>query len=167
VDAAGVTPVGSSCQPLSPSPLSVPLDAVGNGQLSADAVTTDKIADGTIARLHHFTGALESVGAPRLRLTERRPAWCRTRACIVRQRRLCQRLRVSSTFDQQPIRRTVGRRIPRDGRPMTDADREAMTRNARYTTRAPKGVFIYYSAEEMEAGRLRWTVDAVLARQEP
>ena len=50
---------------------------------------------------------------------------------------------------------------------MTDADREAMVRNSRYLTRAPKGVFIYYSAEEMEADRLRWTVDAVLARQEP
>jgi hypothetical protein len=50
---------------------------------------------------------------------------------------------------------------------MTDADREAMTRNAQYTTRAPKGVFIYYSAEEMEADRLRWTVDAVVARQKP
>ena len=49
---------------------------------------------------------------------------------------------------------------------MTDADREAMTRNAGYTTRAPKGVFIYYSAEEMEADRLRWTVDAMLARHD-
>jgi len=86
---------------------------------------------------------------------------------IVRQRSLCQGSRVSSTFDQQPIQRTVGRRVSRDGRPMTDADREAMTRNARYTTRAPRGVFIYYSAEEMEADRLRWTVDGVLARQGP
>jgi hypothetical protein len=85
----------------------------------------------------------------------------------VRRWRLCQTSRVSSTFDQQPIRRTVGRRIPRDGRPLTDADREAMTRNAGYITRAPKGVFIYYSAEEMNADRLRWTVDAMLARQEP
>lgn len=86
---------------------------------------------------------------------------------IVRRRRLCQTSHVSSTLDQQPIRRTVGRRIPRDGRLMTDVDREAMVRNSRYVTRAPKGVFVYYSAEEMEADRLRWTVDAMLARQEP
>jgi hypothetical protein len=36
---------------------------------------------------------------------------------------------------------------------------------ARYRTRAPKGVFIYYSAEEMDRDRLRWTVDAVVERQ--
>jgi hypothetical protein len=39
-----------------------------------------------------------------------------------------------------------------------------MTQQAQYRTRAPKGVFIYYSAEEMEADRLRWTVDAMVAR---
>jgi hypothetical protein len=50
---------------------------------------------------------------------------------------------------------------------MTDTDREAMTRNARYITRAPKGVFIYHSAEEMDADRIRWTVEAVVARQRP
>jgi hypothetical protein len=74
---------------------------------------------------------------------------------------------VSSTFDQQPIQRTVGRRLARDGRRMTDADREAMSRNAHYVTRAPKGVFIYHSAEQMDADRVRWTVEAVVARQRP
>jgi len=73
---------------------------------------------------------------------------------------------MSSTADQQPIQRTVGRRIARDGQPLTDADREAMARNARYVTRAPKGVFIYCSAEDMDADRLRWTVEAVVARQQ-
>jgi hypothetical protein len=39
-----------------------------------------------------------------------------------------------------------------------------MTRQAQYRTRAPKGVFIYHSAEEMEADRLRWTVDAMIEK---
>lgn len=43
-------------------------------------------------------------------------------------------------------------------------DREAMTRMAQYRTRAPKGVFIYFSHDEMEAGRLRWRVEAMVAR---
>jgi hypothetical protein len=72
---------------------------------------------------------------------------------------------VSTTLDQQPIRRTVGRRRPREGRPLTSADREASARQARYRTRAPKGIFIYYSAAEMDADRLRWTVDAMVERQ--
>jgi len=71
---------------------------------------------------------------------------------------------VSSTYDQQPIRRTVGKRTTRDGRPLTRADRAALGHQAQYRTRVPKGVFIYYSAEEMEADRLRWTVDAVVEK---
>jgi hypothetical protein len=71
---------------------------------------------------------------------------------------------MSSTVDQQPIRRTVGRRRPRDGQPLTAADRAALAEQARYRTRAPKGVFIYYSAQEMDADRLRWTVDAVVEK---
>lgn len=71
---------------------------------------------------------------------------------------------MSSVHDQQPIQRVVGRRRDRDGRPLTAEDRAAMTRLAQYRTRAPKGVFIYYSAEDMEADRLRWTVDAVLEK---
>jgi hypothetical protein len=71
---------------------------------------------------------------------------------------------MSSTVDQQPIRRTIGRRQSRDGRPLTTADRAALASLARYRTRAPKGVFIYYSAEEMDADRLRWTVDAMIEK---
>lgn len=69
-----------------------------------------------------------------------------------------------STHDQQPLGRTIGRRESRDGRPLTPADRAALARNARYRTRAPKGVYIYYSAADMDADRLRWTVDAVVAK---
>jgi hypothetical protein len=72
---------------------------------------------------------------------------------------------MSSTVDQQPIQRTVGRRQARDGRPLTAADRAAMTASARHFTRAPKGIFRYRSAEEMHADRQRWTVEAVVARQ--
>ncbi len=72
---------------------------------------------------------------------------------------------MSSTVDQQPIQRTVGRRKARDGHPLTAADRAAMTSSARYFTRAPKGIFFYRSAEEMHADRQRWIVDAVVERQ--
>jgi hypothetical protein len=71
----------------------------------------------------------------------------------------------TSDPNQQPIGRTVGRRIQRTGGVPTAADREALASMARYRTRAPKGVFIYYSAEEMDRDRLRWTVDAVVERQ--
>ena len=54
---------------------------------------------------------------------------------------------MSSTHDQQPIQRTVGRRQPRDGQPLSDADRAAMTQNAQYRTRAPK--------DQMDAAVLR------------
>lgn len=71
---------------------------------------------------------------------------------------------MSSTHDQQPIQRTVGQRMSRDGQPMTATDRAHMSRHAQYRTRAPKGVFIYHSAEEMDADRRRWTVDAIVER---
>jgi hypothetical protein len=71
---------------------------------------------------------------------------------------------MSSPINQQPIRRTIGRRKSREGQPLTPADRAALAAQARYRTRAPKGVFIYYSAEDMEADRLRWTVDAVVEK---
>jgi hypothetical protein len=74
---------------------------------------------------------------------------------------------MSSTHDQQPVQRTVGRRQARDGQPMSDVDRAAMTRNAQYRTRAPKGVFRYNSHDEMAADRLRWTVDLMLERSRP
>ena len=66
--------------------------------------------------------------------------------------------------DQQPIQRTIGRRQPRNGRALTAADRAAMTRQAQYRTRAPKGVWFYATAEEMEADRQRWTVAAMVER---
>lgn len=66
--------------------------------------------------------------------------------------------------DQQPIQRTVGRRQPRDGRPLSTADRAAMTRNARYRTAAPKGVFRYASHEDMAADRQKWLVDLMAKR---
>jgi hypothetical protein len=71
---------------------------------------------------------------------------------------------MTSTINQQPIRRTIGLRQSRDGQPLTAADRAAFAALARYRTRAPKGVFIYYSAEAMDADRLRWTVDAVVEK---
>ncbi len=77
---------------------------------------------------------------------------------------------MSSTPDQQPIQRTVGKRMSREGQPLTDparaADRAAMTRNARYRTRAPKGVFFYASHEEMAADRLQWTIDLIAERDQ-
>jgi DNA-binding response OmpR family regulator len=72
---------------------------------------------------------------------------------------------MSHPHDQQPILRTVGRRASRDGQPLTPADRALLTQLAQYRTRAPKGVFIYYSAEEMDRDRLSWTVDAIVERQ--
>lgn len=72
---------------------------------------------------------------------------------------------MSSTVNQQPIQRTVGRRQARDGMPLSAADRAAMTTSAAYRTRAPKGIFRYRSAEEMNADRQRWIVDAVVDRQ--
>ena len=43
------------------------------------------------------------------------------------------------------------------------ASREALAQMARYTTRAPKGVFLYRSHDEANADRERWTVDAIVA----
>ena len=69
---------------------------------------------------------------------------------------------MSSTTDQQPLQRVVGRRQSRDGRALTADDRARMTQMAQYRTRAPKGVFIYDSHEAMEADRLRWIVEAMV-----
>ncbi len=71
---------------------------------------------------------------------------------------------MNTRTDQQPISRTVGRRKSREGRPLTPTDRAAMTGMAQYVTRAPKGVYRYRSQAEMDADRLRWTIDAVVAR---
>ena len=48
VTGIGIAPIGNVCQPLPPSPLGVPLGGIGNDQLAADAVTTDKILDGAV-----------------------------------------------------------------------------------------------------------------------
>lgn len=67
--------------------------------------------------------------------------------------------------DQQPIQRIVGKRVtPPVGTLPSPAARAAMTANALYVTRAPKGIFFYKSHEEMIQDRERWTVDAVVAR---
>jgi hypothetical protein len=69
---------------------------------------------------------------------------------------------MSSTTDQQPLQRIVGRRQSRDGLPLTPDDRARMTQMAQYRTRAPKGVFTYHSHAAMEADRLRWIVEAMV-----
>ena len=71
---------------------------------------------------------------------------------------------MSSRIDQQPISRTIGKRREREGQPMSADDRARMDAMAQYRTRVPKGVFFYASHEEMEADRVRWIVDAMLAK---
>jgi hypothetical protein len=66
--------------------------------------------------------------------------------------------------DQQPTIRVVGRRRNPDGVPPDAAARTAMADAAQYRTRAPKGIYIYDSHEQMTADRLRWTVAAVVER---
>ena len=61
--------------------------------------------------------------------------------------------------------RIVGRRAsPPVGEPPSPEARRALTALAQYRTRAPKGIFIYRSHDEMEADRLRWTVEAMVER---
>ena len=68
--------------------------------------------------------------------------------------------------DQQPIQRTVGKRVPPPPGVLPSPEaRAAMTANARYMTRAPKGIFFYTNHDEMTRDRERWTIDAVVARQ--
>ena len=50
------------------------------------------------------------------------------------------------------------------GEPPPPAVREALASLVAYRTRAPKGVFIYSSHAEMDADRLRWTVEAMVER---
>jgi hypothetical protein len=56
------------------------------------------------------------------------------------------------------------RRPPPLGEPPSARAREALASMVRYRTRAPKGVFLYASHAEMDADRLRWTVDAMVER---
>jgi hypothetical protein len=68
--------------------------------------------------------------------------------------------------DQQPIQRVVGKRTPPPAGALPSvAARAAMTANARYRTRAPKGIFFYENHEQMIRDRDRWTVEAIVAEQ--
>jgi hypothetical protein len=59
----------------------------------------------------------------------------------------------------------IGRRRPRPlGEPPSARDRESLATMAHHVTRAPKGVFLYASHAEMDADRLRWTVEAIVER---
>jgi hypothetical protein len=68
--------------------------------------------------------------------------------------------------DQQPIGRVVGKRVaaPPGALPGATA-RSAMDANARYRTRAPKGLFFYESHQQMANDRERWTVEAIVQKQ--
>ena len=68
--------------------------------------------------------------------------------------------------DQQPIARTVGRRVPPPiGVPPTVEARAAWISLAAYRTGVPKGVFVYSSHAEMTSDRERWLVDAMVDRK--
>ena len=59
----------------------------------------------------------------------------------------------------------MGRRSPPPvGVPPTAEARAAWNAMAAYRTRAPKGVFVYHSHEEMAGDRERWTVEAIVER---
>jgi hypothetical protein len=61
--------------------------------------------------------------------------------------------------------RVVGRRSrPPLGEPPSDEAQQAHASLLQYRTRAPKGIFRYRNHEEMEADRLRWTVEAMVER---
>ena len=61
--------------------------------------------------------------------------------------------------------RIVGRRVaPAPGQPPSTAARRALDSMLQYRTRAPKGVFVYRSHEEMNEDRMRWTVEAIVER---
>jgi hypothetical protein len=64
--------------------------------------------------------------------------------------------------------RVVGRRRqPPIGQPPSPEARAAMAANARYRTRAPKGVYRYRSHEEANADRASWLIEAmVVVRRE-
>jgi hypothetical protein len=59
----------------------------------------------------------------------------------------------------------VGKRSPPPrGEPPSARSREALAAMAHYRTRAPKGIFVYRNHAEMDADRLRWTVEAMVER---
>ena len=67
---------------------------------------------------------------------------------------------------QQPIARTVGRRVPAPpGAPQSAEERAAWNAMAAYRTRVPKGVYSYYSHDEMIRDRDNWVAAGVAARR--
>ncbi|MBI3371895.1 MAG: hypothetical protein HY017_09100 [Betaproteobacteria bacterium] len=70
----------------------------------------------------------------------------------------------TDTLDQQPIARTVGRRLTLPvGRPPSAAARAALAAMAAKLTRTPKGVIRYANHDDMIRDRERWTVEAMVA----
>jgi hypothetical protein len=70
----------------------------------------------------------------------------------------------TAAFDQQPIARVVGRRKPPPvGCPPSPEARAAWNAMAGYLTRAPKGVFVYRSHNDMARDRERWVAEAMAA----
>jgi len=71
----------------------------------------------------------------------------------------------STPGDQQPVAKTVGRRIPPPiGAPPTAEARAAWSDMAAFRTRVPKGVFTYDSHDAMTRDRDRWEAEAVARR---
>ena len=62
--------------------------------------------------------------------------------------------------------RVVGRRTPPPaGEPPSPEARAALATLVQRRTCAPKGIFFYRSHEEMNADRLRWTVQAIVEHE--
>ncbi len=72
---------------------------------------------------------------------------------------------VRDDANDEEFARVVGKRVHPPGPPSREV-RDALTAMAQYRTRAPKGVFRYASHEEANADRLKWTVDAMKAKDE-
>ena len=69
----------------------------------------------------------------------------------------------SDFFEQQPIGRTVGHRVPpKAGVPPSSEARAALDSWAKRLTRVPKGVYRYSSHADMERDRDRWQTAAVV-----
>ncbi|MBI5533603.1 MAG: hypothetical protein HY898_12865 [Deltaproteobacteria bacterium] len=62
--------------------------------------------------------------------------------------------------------RIIGRRSTAPlGAPPSLRTRQALASLVQYRTCAPKGIFIHENHEDMEADRLRWTVQAVVEHE--
>ena len=62
--------------------------------------------------------------------------------------------------------RIIGRRSrPAPGQPPSAEARGALATLVQVRTCAPKGVFVYRSHDEMEADRMRWTVQAIVEHE--